>query len=88
MLQATGTLLRVVEEDGQGEASVVEAVSSDDSQLPQRDLLEVVHGDKDVACHLADGLGASVKAGEVRNPCTYNQMHKSRERSGLPVFAP
>lgn len=56
MLQAAGTVLGVVEEDGQGEASLVEAVSSDDSQLPQGDLLEVVHGDEDVARHLTDGL--------------------------------
>lgn len=56
MLQAAGTILGVVEEDGQGEASLVEAVSSDDSQLPQGDLLEVVHGDEYVARHLTDGL--------------------------------
>lgn len=76
MLQAAGTLLRVVVEDGQGEASIVEAVPSDDSQLPQREVLKVVHGDQDVARHLADGLGASVKAEEVRNGRRCN--HRSR----------
>lgn len=72
MLQATGAILGVVEEDRQGKAPLVEAVSSDDSQLPQRNLLKMVHGDEDVAGHLADCLeerkrkGSPVKLANVQ----------------------
>lgn len=54
--QAVGSVLGIVEEDGQSEASLVEVVSPDDPQLPERKLLKVVHGDEDVAGHLADRL--------------------------------
>lgn len=54
--QAVGAILGVVEEDREGETSFIKAVSSDDPELSQRNLLKVVHSNEDIAGHLADGL--------------------------------
>lgn len=56
LVHAAGAVLGVVQEDGEGETPLIKAVSSNDSQLPQRNLLKVIHCDEDISSHLSDGL--------------------------------
>lgn len=62
------TVFLVVDEDGQGEAILVQHGASDDTQVIQWQAFELVHSDQDVACHLPDGLQRAAERGkEMKN---------------------
>lgn len=56
LLQPVVAVPPVVEEDGERVAALVQRGASDDAQVLQRQVLELIQRHQDVAGHLSDGL--------------------------------
>lgn len=63
MAQAKVSITSVVEEDCEGVAVLVEFGSSDDSQVLQREVVELVQCHQHIARHFTDGLWTKLRRG-------------------------
>ena len=63
LAEAVVAVTPVVEEDGEGVATLVQLGAPHDAQVLQRQVVELVQRHQDVAGHLPDGLGTEERGG-------------------------
>lgn len=61
LAQSKMAVSAVVEEDGEGVAILVESRTTDDAQVLQRQVVELIQSHQNITCHLPDGLDEKKK---------------------------